>query len=95
MSGYFEPGYIEEGYFEEEGMAVTPLPQLPLARDLDPIFAQKSGLFLSALPQFALELEAVITAMNNNSTSSSAGAPAGSFLLFPLTHVGYFDRVAA
>lgn len=72
MSGYFEPEYIEEDYFEEEYMAVTPLPAPPLRSDEPALFIEKANLFLGALPQFANELEAVTTAMNNNSTTSTS-----------------------
>jgi hypothetical protein len=72
VSGYFEPEYIEEDYFEEEYMAVTPLPSPPLRSDEPALFIQKADLFLGALPRFATELEAVTTAMNNNSTTSTS-----------------------
>jgi hypothetical protein len=72
VSGYFEPEYIEEDYFEEEFMAVTPLPDPPLRSDEPALFIEKANLFLGALPQFANELDAVTTAMNNNSTNSTS-----------------------
>jgi microcystin-dependent protein len=75
VSGYFEDGYIEEDYFEEEHMAVTPLPDPPLRSDEPAMFIEKANLFLGALPQFADELDAVTTAMNNNSTSSTSVTP--------------------
>jgi hypothetical protein len=72
VSGYFEPEYIEEDYFEEEFMAVTPLPDPPQRSDEPALFIEKANLFLGALPRFASELEAVTTAMNNNSTDSTS-----------------------
>lgn len=71
MAGtYFEPGYIEEDYYEEVRMAVTPMPPPPLLSDAPPVFIEKSHTYLQALVRFALELEAVTTAMNNNATNS-------------------------
>lgn len=72
MSAYIESDYIEEDYYEEETMAVTPLPAPPLRSDAPAIFIEKADQFLSALPPFALELEALGTAMNNNSTSATS-----------------------
>src|SRR5690606_13510217 len=68
-NGYIEEDYIED-YYEDSLMAVSPLPPPPSRSDDPSIFPQKADAFLAALPTFALELEAVALAMNNNSTSS-------------------------
>ncbi len=72
MSAYIEPDYIEEDYFEDETMAVTPLPDPPLRSDAPAVFVEKGNAFMGALPRLALEIDAVATAMNNNSTSATS-----------------------
>lgn len=71
-NGYIEYEYIEEDYYEDEKMPVTPLPSPPLRSDAPAVFVEKADTFLSAFPQFALELDAVTKAMNNNSTNSTS-----------------------
>lgn len=70
--GYIESEYIEEDYFEDDTMAVTPLPDPPFRNEEKGVFTEKANLFLSRLPQFALEVDAVAVAMNNNSTNSTS-----------------------
>lgn len=73
MANVYIEDYIEDDYYEDE-MAITPLPDPPSRGQTPEVFAEKGDAFLGALPQFAMELDAVAIAMTANSTNATSGA---------------------
>jgi hypothetical protein len=71
MTNKYIDGYFEDDYFEEF-MAITPLPEPPNRGQLPTVFVQNSDAFLAAIPQLAVEIDRVATAMNANGTNSTS-----------------------
>src|SRR5687768_716351 len=74
MTNKYILDYFEDDYFEDD-MAITPLPDPPSRGQTPSVFAEKGDAFLGALPLFALELDAVATAMTANATNATSGTP--------------------
>lgn len=71
MANVYIEDYFEDDYFEDQ-MAITPLPDPPSRGQSPEVFAERGDAFLGALPQLALEIDAVATAMTANATNATS-----------------------